>query len=95
LTWKNRLHPSVSAAEIELFKALSQANLTCGMVTQKLIILKATIPDFMWLQKKLPVYLDGEQVHRKRQEKVSKKASGFSHVDELRSSTELNSSTVV
>jgi hypothetical protein len=29
------------------------------------------------------------------QEKVSKKASGFSHVDELRSSTELNSSTVV
>lgn len=35
------------------------------MVTQKPIILRATIPDFCWVEKKKIVYLDGKQVHRK------------------------------
>ena len=35
------------------------------MVTQKTIVLKCTIPDFMWLNKRKIVYLDGEQVHSK------------------------------
>ena len=35
------------------------------MITQKPIILKATIPDFCWVNKKKIVYLDGIPVHRK------------------------------
>ena len=66
--YKQNLHPSVSNAEIEIFKGLSQRGLTLGMVTQKPIILKATIPDFMWAEKRKVVYLDGEQVHRDKQE---------------------------
>jgi very-short-patch-repair endonuclease len=57
------MHPTVSNAEIELFKALSIEGLTCGMVTQKPIVLKATIPDFCWPNKKKVVYLDGVQAH--------------------------------
>ncbi|MDR0371986.1 MAG: endonuclease domain-containing protein [Nitrososphaerota archaeon] len=63
MNYKQRMHPRVSRAEIELFKALSTANLTGGMVTQKPIILKFTIPDFCWMEKRKIVYLDGRQVH--------------------------------
>jgi very-short-patch-repair endonuclease len=59
------MHPKVSNAEIAVFKALSAEGLTTGMVTQQQIILKATIPDFCWLQKRKIVFLDGAQVHRK------------------------------
>lgn len=57
------MHPKVSNAELDLFKALSAAGLTKGMVTQKPIVLKATIPDFCWLDKRKAVYLDGIQAH--------------------------------
>ena len=57
------MHPKVSKAEIEVFKALSMAGLTSGMVTQKTIILKSTIPDFCWVSKRKIVYLDGAPVH--------------------------------
>ena len=63
MSYKARLHPKVSKAEIEVFKALSAAGLTNGMVTQKTIILKSTIPDFCWLNKRKIVYLDGLQAH--------------------------------
>jgi very-short-patch-repair endonuclease len=63
LTYKARLHPRVSNAEFEVFKALSSAGLTGGMVTQKPIVLKATIPDFCWPEKRKIVYLDGKQAH--------------------------------
>jgi len=63
LSYKARLRPKVSKAEIEVFKALSAAGLTNGMVTQKTIILKSTIPDFCWLNKRKIVYLDGLQAH--------------------------------
>jgi very-short-patch-repair endonuclease len=33
------------------------------MVTQKTIVLKSTIPDFCWLNKRKAVYLDGLQAH--------------------------------
>jgi very-short-patch-repair endonuclease len=59
------MHPKVSRAEIEVFKELSSANLTGGMVTQQPIILKSTIPDFCWIEKRKIVYLDGTPVHRK------------------------------
>ena len=59
------MHPKVSKAEIEVFKALSIAGLTSGMVTQKPIILKTTIPDFCWMEKHKIVYLDGNPVHSK------------------------------
>ena len=63
LSYKANMHPKVSKAEIEVFKALSIAGLTNGMVTQKPIILKTTIPDFCWINKKKIVYIDGIPVH--------------------------------
>jgi very-short-patch-repair endonuclease len=71
------MHPQVSKAEIEVFKALSADGLTSGMVTQKTIVLKSTVPDFCWLNKRKAVYLDGKQVHssdrqKKRDEEVMK-----------------------
>ena len=57
------MHPKVSRAEIEVFKALSMAGLTSGMVTQKTIVLKSTVPDFCWVNKRKIIYLDGVQVH--------------------------------
>ena len=57
------MYPKVSKAEIEVFKALSAAGLTSGMVTQKPIVLKLTMPDFCWLNKRKAVYLDGLQAH--------------------------------
>jgi very-short-patch-repair endonuclease len=65
LSYKERMHPKVSRAEIEIFKSLSIAGLTNGMVTQQPIILKSTIPDFCWMEKRKIVYLDGKPVHRK------------------------------
>jgi len=59
------MHPKVSRAEIEVFKELSMAGLTGGMVTQQQIILKSTIPDFCWMEKRKIVYLDGIPVHKK------------------------------
>lgn len=61
--YKGLLHPKVSNAEIEVFKALNVAGLTDGMVTQKTIVLKSTVPDFCWLNKRKIVYLDGLQAH--------------------------------
>jgi very-short-patch-repair endonuclease len=45
------------------------------MVTQKTIVLKSTMPDFCWLNKRKAVYLDGFQVHshdkqQKRDEEI-------------------------
>jgi very-short-patch-repair endonuclease len=65
VSYKAHMHPTVSRAEIEVFKALSNTNLTGGMVTQKPIILKSTIPDFCWMEKRKIVYLDGNPVHKK------------------------------
>ena len=63
MSYKKHIHPKVSKAELQVFKALSEAGLTRGMVTQKTIVLKVTIPDFCWLNKRKAVYLDGSQVH--------------------------------
>ena len=59
------MHPKVSRAEIDIFKSLSMAGLTTGMVTQRPIILKSTIPDFCWMDKRKIIYLDGIPVHKK------------------------------
>jgi len=71
VSYKANMHPKVSQAELQLFRALSAEGLTTGMVTQKPIILKATVPDFCWPEKRKVVYLDGNQVHSsdKQQEK--------------------------
>jgi very-short-patch-repair endonuclease len=72
------MHPKVSKAEIEVFKALSNAGLTNGMVTQKTIVLKSTIPDFCWINKRKIVYLDGIQVHSSdKQEQHDKEIFGL------------------
>jgi very-short-patch-repair endonuclease len=65
LSYKRYMHPTVSKAEIDVFKELSAQGLTTGMLTQKPIILKSTIPDFCWPEKKKVVYLDGIPVHKK------------------------------
>jgi len=67
------MHPKVSQAEMALFQALSIAGLTTGMVTQKPIILRTTVPDFCWMNKRKIVYLDGIPVHssNKQQERDS------------------------
>ena len=65
MSYKKNMHPKVSKAEIEVFKALSAAGLTEGMVTQKTIVLKSTIPDFCWINKRKIVFLDGVHVHSK------------------------------
>ncbi len=59
------MHPKVSQAEMAVFSALSKSGLTNGMVTQKTIILKSTIPDFCWMNKRKIVFLDGNPVHSK------------------------------
>jgi very-short-patch-repair endonuclease len=78
LSYKQNMHPKVSQAEIAVFQALSMARLTGGMVTQKPIILRSTIPDFCWMEKRKIVYLDGNPVHRK-----DKQISRDEEVDEL------------
>jgi len=65
-SWKSRLHPNVSRAELQVFEALSKAGLTEGMVTQKPIILRMTVPDFMWSSTQKAVYLDGDVAHQNR-----------------------------
>jgi very-short-patch-repair endonuclease len=72
------MHPKVSNGEMQLFRALSLAKLTSGMVTQRPIVLKATIPDFCWLNKRKIVYLDGVQVHR-----ADKTRQRDSEIDEI------------
>jgi very-short-patch-repair endonuclease len=63
------MHPKVSKAEIEVFKSLSINGLTNGMVTQRTIVLKSTVPDFCWLNKRKAVYLDGKHVHSSDKQK--------------------------
>ena len=63
------MHPRVSKAEIEVFKSLSINGLTNGLVTQRTIVLKSTVPDFCWLNKRKAVYLDGKQVHSSDKQK--------------------------
>ncbi len=63
MSYKARMHPKVSKGELQVFRALSGAGLTGGMITQRPIVLKATIPDFCWPEKRKIVYLDGLQVH--------------------------------
>jgi len=65
LSFRERMHPKVSNAEMEVFKALSGTSLIEGMLTQKTIVLKSTTPDFCWPQKHKVVYLDGSAVHQK------------------------------
>lgn len=65
--WRSKLHPSVSKAELEVFEALSGLGLTEGMVTQKTIVLKKCVPDFMWINQRKIVFLDGDQVHNGEQ----------------------------
>ncbi len=72
------MHPKVSQAELAVFQALSMAGLTGGMVTQKPIILRSTIPDFCWVEKRKIVYLDGTPVHNK-----DKQIQRDSEIDEL------------
>ena len=65
LVSKRHMHPRVSNAEIAVLKALSGTRLIEGMVTQKTIVLKSTVPDFCWPTRRKVVYLDGSQVHSK------------------------------
>ncbi|MDR0492879.1 MAG: hypothetical protein LBH74_04485 [Nitrososphaerota archaeon] len=52
MSYQRNLHPAISQAEIDPFCELSKQGLTTGMTTQKMLILKATYPDFCWAQQK-------------------------------------------
>lgn len=56
---------TVSKAEYAVFAALSQSATARGMVTQERLVLKSTVPDFMWTEKRKVCYLDGAQIHGK------------------------------
>jgi very-short-patch-repair endonuclease len=78
LSFRGRMHPRVSNAEMEVLKALSAKGLTEGMITQRTIVLRSTIPDFCWPEKRKVVYLDGSVVHKK-----SKQETRDEEIDEL------------
>ena len=78
MSYRANMHPKVSRAELAVFAKLSYIGLTRGMVTQKPIILRSTIPDFCWPEKRKAVYLDGIQVHAS--EKAEQRDS---EIDEL------------
>ncbi len=78
MNYKSNMHPRVSQAELAVFQALSMSGLTNGMVTQKPIILRSTIPDFCWVEKRKIVYLDGNPVHNK-----DKQLERDAEIDEL------------
>ena len=78
MSFRERMHPKVSNAEIEVLKAMSGTSLTDGLLTQRTIVLKATVPDFCWPQKRKVVYLDGSAVHKK-----SKQEARDEEIDEL------------
>ncbi len=78
MSYKENMHPKVSQAEMAVFHELSKAGLTSGMLTQKPIILKSTIPDFCWMNKRKIVYLDGLPVHSS-----DKQQKRDSEIDEL------------
>jgi very-short-patch-repair endonuclease len=78
MSYKNRMHPTVSNAEMEVLRALSNTGLTEGLITQRTIVLKSTVPDFCWPQKRKVVYLDGSQVHKK-----SKQEARDQEIDDL------------
>jgi very-short-patch-repair endonuclease len=72
VTWRRFADPntdySVSAAEISLACKLAEAN-CLRFETQKQFCLQSTKPDFYFADVNLAVYLDGEQVHRNREQK--------------------------
>lgn len=68
MSFRERMHPAVSRLEEAVFQRLSELHLTGAMVTQKPIVLRQTLPDFWWIQKRKVLFLDGEQVHQDKQE---------------------------
>jgi len=60
---------SVSNAEIKIFSKLSHDETIPHVITQKEFCLLSTKPDFYFPDVNLAVYIDGEQVHQKRETK--------------------------
>ena len=75
-----------SNAETQLFQDLSRRNLTAGMVTNEMVILRACFPDFMWSKQKLAVFLDGPH---HLQDKVEERDTVIDELLELRNWTVL------
>jgi very-short-patch-repair endonuclease len=72
----------VSKAEYTIFGELSRRDLTRGMTTQDTVILRLTIPDFLWRERKKAVYIDGCFVHSS--DKAIKNDSEIDELMELR-----------
>jgi len=60
---------SVSHAEIKIWSKLSHDETIPDILTQKEFCLLSTKPDFYFPTVNLAVYIDGEQVHKNREEK--------------------------
>ena len=69
-SWRHRkatMQPQHSRMEMEILFMLHEKGL-CPMTNEDFCI-QSTIPDFWFPSRRLAVYLDGEKVHRKRQDK--------------------------
>jgi len=69
MSFRELMHPQHSRMEWDVYDSLNQAGLFPE--TDKHFCLLTTIPDFYFASKKLAVYLDGEAVHKKREERDS------------------------
>lgn len=67
--WQRLMHPAHSRMEEDVFDALNREGFFPE--TDKHFCLLSTIPDFYFADKRLAVYLDGEAVHKNREERDS------------------------
>ena len=67
MSYRERMNVKVSAAEIAIHQRLNRKGLF--PMTQKPFCLQQTIPDFFFPGVNLAIYIDGEQVHRNKEEK--------------------------
>jgi len=67
MTWKEKLHPTVSRMEHEVLIDLHKRGV--HPLTNEEFCLLTTTPDYYFPNKRLAIYLDGEHVHFKRQER--------------------------
>lgn len=65
--WRDLMHPRHSKMEMDVLLALTRERL--HPCTDKSFCVVSTVPDFYFPERKLAVYLDGEKVHLKRQDK--------------------------
>ena len=67
MSFQDLMHPLHSRIEMDILEQLNHAGLFPE--TDKHFCVLSTTPDFYFADKRLAVYVDGEQVHRNREER--------------------------